>query len=155
MSLDIEKVLVELDEDRKQIDNNQKTIFNLREKQKAAIDKLLDDYDQVMLWYVKKQIAFTSPKLRGKSFINQSGPVVGYDERNNLLFTYNYSNKKFEVVNLFDKSDVKTKNSRILIEEGYFEDIVAGIKHTLVHQKELLEAQQRLIDGIEAQLKNC
>ncbi|MEC0314961.1 hypothetical protein [Bacillus subtilis] len=155
MSLDIEQVLKDLELERFAIDQNQIKIRKLRRKQEEAINKLLDEYDQVMSWFVKKKIAFTSPKLRGNSFMNQTGPVVGFDERNKLLFVYNYITKQFQSVNIYDQSHIETKDLRILIEEGYFEDIVSGIKHTLVHQKEILEAQKKLIDGIEAQLSNC
>lgn len=108
-----------------------------------------------MLWYVNNQVAFTHPRLRGKGFMNIGGPIVGYDEHEGRLFIYNYQLKRFETVNIRNRADAKTKNLRILIEQGYFEDIVSGIKHTLVHQKEVLKAQQKMIDNIEDQLNNA
>ncbi|MDX7894862.1 hypothetical protein SJY89_06455 [Bacillus velezensis] len=155
MSLDIERVLGELEEDEKEIRKNIKTVNFLREKQVEAVENLLKEYDKIMLWYVNKQIAFTHPNLRGKAFSHIGGPIVGYDEQEEKLFIYNYHHKRFEAVNIHKRSDAKTKNMRILIDQGYFNDIVAGIKHTLFHQKEVLKAQKNLIDTLEAQLNNC
>ncbi|KOC79024.1 hypothetical protein ABE141_19175 [Bacillus velezensis] len=155
MSLDIDKILEELEEDNKEIQKNINTLSSLREKQVEAVENLLKEYDKIMLWYVNNQISFTHPRLKGRGFMNTGGPIVGYDEHEERLFIYNYHLKRFETVNIRKRSDAKTKNMRILIDQGYFEDIVAGIKHTLVHQKEVLTSQYKMIDTLEAQLNNC
>ncbi|ULN60205.1 hypothetical protein [Bacillus velezensis] len=155
MSLDIDRILEELEEDNKEIQKNINTFSSLREKQVAAVENLLKEYDKIMLWYVNKQIAFTHPRLRGRAFMNIGGPIVGYDEHEERLFIYNYHLERFETVNIHNRSDALTKNLRILIDQGYFEDIVSGIKHTLVHQKEVLKEQYEQINKIENLLNDC
>ncbi|AID00395.1 hypothetical protein Q433_10055 [Bacillus subtilis subsp. subtilis str. OH 131.1] len=152
MSLEIEKIIKELEEDKKEIDKNVQTITKLRERQFETVENLIKEYNEIFKWYWNNGVAFSHPRL--KEFMSSMGPIVGYDEKEDRLLIYNYLDKKFEAVNTRNTEERQTKNLNILIRYGSFEDIVSGIKHTLVRQKEILENQYRLIDELEDQLNN-
>ncbi|WEZ61618.1 hypothetical protein [Bacillus subtilis] len=152
MLLEIEKIINGLEEDKKEIDKNVETIAKLRERQLETVKNLIKEYERIFTWYWNNGVAFSHPRL--KEFMSSIGPIVGYDEKDERLFIYNCLDKKFESVNPRNTEDRQTKNLNILIRYGYFEDIVSGIKHTLVRQKEVLEKQYRLIDELENQLNN-
>jgi len=100
-------------------------IENIEKEQLKTLRELIDIYKPVMEWY-RSHFKFTHPNFNIRTTI---GPILGYDDENEILTVYNIENDCVQYVNMFDTNDVKNISLLQVIKDGHFENAVIGIKY--------------------------
>jgi hypothetical protein len=94
----------------------------LFQEQEERLNKLMEDTEDCVGWYLKNSYRFTHPNL---SYITSKGPILGYDEKESVLIVWILGKgiKKLD----HNNEEVRTTNLYWLVRDGHFEDAVSGL----------------------------
>ncbi|GIO26382.1 hypothetical protein [Ornithinibacillus bavariensis] len=125
----------------------------LKELQKKQQDKLLETiklYKPIMKKIYENDFLFTHPTL---NYQTSKGPILGYDKDNNSLITYDITREVIVSVNLYDHEE---KGYRIakLVENGFYNDAITGIKYIGVMIDNYLSSLKDDISKAKSELEN-
>lgn len=149
-NLNVTQLLEELQKQRKEHSAAAEEIESLIIKQVTVLKDLLDSYKPVYQWYSDCGFLFKHPTLQYRS---PSGLIMGYDNKENELYVFNIKQERVEKVNMYKTEVREFVSLRHIVEKGFFNDAVTGIKHLESMLKNYVNNSNEYIQTLKKELE--
>jgi hypothetical protein len=150
MQINVEELLRKLEEQKEEHSSVRKEIEFLVDQQAKTLHEQLKELKPVYEWYRSNHLVFTHPTIKVRS---SSGPVLGFDEKDNVAIVYNVEKEQPEKIVLHDPDNRKFYHLHSLVEDGYFTDAMNGLRYLETMLESYISQSNSVIQRLKSQIE--